>query len=180
MVPLALGKAFIFWGRVQILNKITIACAISLMASGAHAVTLDFLGMANAQEQAVEQAPTLNPIQNAFVPIATSAFGFLGSSGDALADLNADGAFAYLDGNSAGLGVCKVVTASRQCSPSSDDNTQLGEVLGLTWAKSMRISSLSFRGENHPNDSFDASDFLEVSFDRGATWSTLALINAKI
>lgn len=136
--------------------------------------------MANAQEQAVEQPPSINPIQNAFVPIATSAFGFLGSSGDTLGELDADGAFAYLDGNSAGLGVCKVVTASRQCNPSSDDNTQLGEVLGLTWMKDMRISSLSFRGENHPNDSFDASDFFDVSFDSGASWSTFSLINAKV
>ena len=143
------------------------------------AVTLDFLAMANAGEQAVEQVPSLNPILNAYVPIATSAFGFNGSSGSTLDQMNAS-PYAYLDGNSAGLGVCQTVTTSRQCNPSNDDNVQNGEVLGLTWSQDIQVNSLYFRGENHPNDSFVASDTFAVSFDSGLSWVTMAMINAKV
>lgn len=156
-----------------------VAGAVLLAASTASATTLDFLGLANTSERAVEASPTLNPMLNSFVPIATSAFGFSGKSGDTLAMLGTS-PYAYLDSNDAGLGVCRVITSGNQCNPSSDDNIQVGEVLGLVWQKAVHVSTLFFRGEAHPNDSFAKGDDFAVSFDSGASWLQLGLVNAKI
>jgi hypothetical protein len=163
------------------IRKFAIACVVTACATGAQATTLDFLGMANAGEQAVESPPSINPILNAFVPIATTAIGFKGFSGDVPADLIDAGAWAYLDGNSAGMGVCSTgVDAARQCTTPSDDNIQEGEVLALSWGQDLRIDTLSFRGEGHPNEpNFTADEFFDVSFDSGATWLSFGLINAQ-
>ena len=152
------------------------------LATAGSAATLDFLGMAdNLGEEAVEFSPSINPIQNSYVPIKTTAIGYSGNSGQDLTDLTDAGAWAYLDSNSAGMGVCSDgINASRQCTDPGDDNIQLGEVLGLSWATSMAIESLSFRGEGHPGEpDFTSPESFDVSFDSGATWSTLELVNAQ-
>ena len=55
------------------------------------------------------------------------------------------GAFAYLDSGNAGLGVCKV------CTPSSDDNVTINEVLDLHFDKLAEIdfNQVVFRDANH-------------------------------
>ena len=120
---------------------------------------------------------------NAEVPIATTLTGYLGSANSPIVDA---GAFAYLDGNSAGVGVCKVLTGADQCDPSSDDNVTSGEVLGVEFGdgNAYRIVSLEFRGENHPNDpSFDDGpdtfDYFDYQVGGGIWNEDNQLINAK-
>ena len=60
-------------------------------------------------------------------------------------------AFAYLDSNNAGLGVCGSVTGGNQCSPSSDDNVTVGEILNLGFDKlaSIDFNAVVFRDAGH-------------------------------
>jgi hypothetical protein len=62
----------------------------------------------------------------------------------------------YFDSGDAGLGVCKVLTGSAQCSPSSDDNVTLGEALKIeflsddgTMSVSRNILGLAFDDGGH-------------------------------
>lgn len=62
----------------------------------------------------------------------------------------------YFDSGDAGLGVCKVLTGSAQCSPSSDDNVTLGEALKIeflsddgTMSVSRNILGLAFDDSVH-------------------------------
>ena len=149
-----------------------------LACSTANAVTLDFIGHVDnvSGERAVEAAPTLNAFSSAYVPVATTALGYIGTVAGGIID---DSAYAYFDGNQAGIGVCKVLTANLQCNPSSDDNLTEREILSLSWADAWVLESLSFRGESHPNDpSFDATDLFYYSTD-GSTWFSKQLVNAK-
>jgi hypothetical protein len=156
------------------------ALAASLAAGAADAATLDFIGFTDnfSGEKAVEGNFAGDTLFNAtYVPIATTARGY---SGSAAAGKTGDSPFAYLDGNSAGLGVCKVLSGT-QCTPSDDDNLTTGEILGISFAETVFVESLSFRGENHPNDpSFDIGDLFDISYDGGLTWLLgEQLINAK-
>lgn len=152
--------------------------ALAVTVTGAQAATLDFLGFTDnvSGESAVDNVPALNPIFDAtYVPIAVTAAGYEAVGRTKISN----DYFAYLDSNQAGLGVCKVLSGT-QCNPASDDNLTSGEMLGLTFAQDVVITSLSFRGEGHPSDpEFDATDMFDVSFDGGLNWSALALKNAK-
>jgi hypothetical protein len=62
----------------------------------------------------------------------------------------------YFDSGDAGLGVCKVLTGSAQCSPSSDDNVTAGEALKIeflsddgTMSVSRNILGLAFDDSIH-------------------------------
>lgn len=161
--------------RAQILTTVV---AVALGTSAAQAATLDFLGFTDANgETAVEGFFPNDTIFDAmFVPIATTLRGY---SGDAASGKTGSGPFAYLDRNQAGVGVCKVLSGS-QCAPASDDNLTKGEILGVSFGQSVTITSLSFRGESHPTDpEFGQSDLFDVSFDGGANWLSLALVNAR-
>ncbi|GJL76933.1 hypothetical protein [Nitrosomonas sp.] len=61
------------------------------------------------------------------------------------------GAFAYLDSGNAGLGVCKALTGNNQCTPSSDDNVTINEILDLHFNKLAEIdfNQVVFRDANH-------------------------------
>lgn len=60
---------------------------------------------------------------------------------------------AYFDGKSsgrdAGLGVCKVLTKSKQCGDPSDDNVTAGEWVTIAFEKAQTLSKLLFRDANH-------------------------------
>lgn len=152
--------------------------ALAVTVTGAQAATLDFLGFTDhvSGESAVDGFAALNPIFDAtYVPIAVTAAGYK-AAGQTKID---NSYFAYLDKKEAGLGVCKVLSGT-QCNPASDDNLTDGEILGLTFAQDVRITSLSFRGEGHPNEpEFAVGDLFDVSFDGGVNWATLALKNAQ-
>ncbi len=165
---------------LSLLAPAGLAAVAALSSVPAQAATLDFLGFTDnvSGETAIEGQFVANTIFDAtYVPIATTLAGYAGSAATGITGASP---FAYLDRNSAGVGVCKVVTASAQCNPSSDDNLTTGEILGISFAEDVTVNSLSFRGENHPNEGqFDASDLFDISFDSGSTWTSLALSNAK-
>ena len=64
-------------------------------------------------------------------------------------------AFAYMDGswrNRAGLGVCKNLTDTNQCNPSSDDNITANETLKLAFNTNVSLDSMRFvNGEHYTN-----------------------------
>lgn len=157
----------------------TMFAVTAAWAGSAGAVTLDFIGHIDnvSGERAVEALPTLNAFSSAYVPIATTALGYTGNASTGITN---DSPYAYFDRGQAGIGVCKVLTAAKQCAPSNDDNVTANEILGLSWAGNYVLQSLSFRGELHPIDpSFDATDDFDYSVDGGTTWFTQALVNAK-
>ncbi|HHH45249.1 MAG TPA: VPLPA-CTERM sorting domain-containing protein [Gammaproteobacteria bacterium] len=57
--------------------------------------------------------------------------------------------FAYLDSGNAGLGVCKALTASNQCTPSSDDNVTFNELLRLDFNRTVTLSEILFVNGSH-------------------------------
>lgn len=156
----------------------TAALALSLSATGARAVTLDFLGFTDARgETAVEGFFVNDTIFNAtYVPIAVTARGY---KGDAKNGVENGDYFAYLDRNQAGLGVCKALSGS-QCKKASDDNLTRSEILGLSFAEDVTVGALSFRGDKHPNDKeFSENDKFDFSLDGGKSWASNFLLNAR-
>ncbi|SET30915.1 hypothetical protein [Oceanicella actignis] len=83
-----------------------------------------------------------------------------------------DPAYAYFDRGGAGVGVCKTVTASAQCSPSSDDNVTTGEILSVAFLENLEITGLSFRNSVH-RPVFSGS--VDISWDGGDNYSRYAL-----
>ena len=96
------------------------------------------------------------------------------------------GPYAYFDRGNAGIGVCQVLTASKQCSPSNDDNVTSGEILSLSFDKSIVISDLFFRDDGHvPNFAtgknidvaIGATAFESFDLESGATGLGAGLLN---
>ena len=88
----------------------------------------------------------------------------------------ANGAYAYLDAGNAGLGVCKALNAGNQCTPGSDDNVTVNEILDLHFDKLAEIdfNQVVFRDEKHkiinPN--------IEISVN-GGSFSALDLTSVQ-
>lgn len=88
-------------------------------------------------------------------------------------------AWAYLDENNAGLGVCSKGLdndgkGSNQCNPGNDDNVTVDEWLQITFGQSVVIdfSQSIFRDGSH-NDYLPEHPFIEISLDYGANWAML-------
>ena len=136
---------------------------LSTGAASAATASWDFGTLANGNEQGYVEyvAPTINGI-------ALSAFGTtrVTSTGDVVSDPVP--AFAYMDGYSSGkpggLGVCKVLTAGDQCSPSNDDNLSVGEILRLEFSTLVRIDAMTLRdGDHNPLGDNDGLEEFKVS-----------------
>jgi PEP-CTERM motif len=113
--------------------------AALLLTSGVTAnasTTFDFVSMANSGEKG-------------FSVLSLTGAGFtLDITGTKVGD---PVAFAYLDANHGGLGVCGNLTTALQCTPSNDDNVTTGEVLILTFNNAVTIDSIWFNN-NHDGD----------------------------
>jgi len=81
--------------------------------------------------------------------------------------------FAYLDSGDAGLGVCKNLTISNQCTPSNDDNLTVDESLSLAFDQVVVIDEILFRNADHGTSFASDADF-QVRIDGGA-WMDFAL-----
>lgn len=77
--------------------------------------------------------------------------------------------FAYLDYNTAGLGVCKDAfkvgkigsqSTANQCDPGSDDNVTVGEYLSFSFNQDVRIDNFWFN--NNHDGGFDSSDKVKI------------------
>lgn len=76
-------------------------------------------------------------------------------------------AYAYLDEDNAGLGVCKkVFELSRDCTPSSDDNVQKGEYLKLSFSKEVTLGNVAFVNGDHQTNFANKAKF-GLSVDAG-------------
>ncbi|HHH38611.1 MAG TPA: hypothetical protein ENK50_03425 [Sedimenticola sp.] len=65
----------------------------------------------------------------------------------------------YLDSGNAGLGACKILDASNQCTPSSDDNVTKNESLSLTFDRKVKIEKVTFVNGEHGSVFADDSTF---------------------
>lgn len=86
---------------------------------------------------------------------------------------NGGTAYAYLDKNKAGLGVCKALDAFNQCDPSKDDNVTVGEILNLNFSKVVTLGSLIFRNADHIINNPNA--FLSID---GSSWGSVSSYGA--
>lgn len=122
------------------LIKPALMAAALLLPFGAQAITFDFAALANSSEYGIQ------PLVVTEGGITATIHGY--SSLD-------DSAFAYLDAGIGGLGVCKNVTSSAQCTPSNDDNVTADEYLTFMFDQDVTIDNFFF---NNNHDGGFASD----------------------
>lgn len=133
--------------KQTIVKTIRISFAALLLTAGvtANATTFDFVSMANPFH-AVSNPTGIG--EQGFSTLSLSGTGFTvaitGTKGSGAA-------FAYLDAGHGGLGVCGVLTSTKQCNPGNDDNVTTGEVLKLTFSNAVTINSIWFNN-NHDGD----------------------------
>ena len=163
------------------MKKLALAAAMagfvmSLSCATANATVLDFVALANSGEKAVLGDFSLG----GFTVTAH------GSNADPITGnvpAGFDGSFtnpyAYLD-KGAGMGVCQNITATLQCTPSSDDNVTganpgVIEILSTSFNQAVKVTNLIFKAEGH-TFLFDATDVIDISID-GLTWVTYNLLD---
>lgn len=147
----------------NIITRTLGACAVFLAATSAQAFSVDYVALAAGNEAGYQ----FHSYTNAGVTVTASGT----SVGDNYGD-NTPDYYAYLDdlsgGQPAGLGVCKSLSNSAQCTPSSDDNVTYNEALTLNFSQDVTLSNIVFRNGNH-GTTFTAGDgLLDISVDNGA------------
>ncbi len=114
------------------------AVATAVLACGttfAQASSFDFLALGNSNERG-------------YASFTHSVGGISVEATGRSADGNTP-YFAYLDSGDAGLGVCKVLTADNQCTPSFDDNVTFNELLRLDFDQTVTLSEILFVNGSH-------------------------------
>jgi len=137
-------------------NSLAVAAAAVLMCGStfSNAASFDFMALGNSHEQG-------------YASFTHSTGGITVEASGRSTD-GKSSYFAYLDGGNAGLGVCKILDAADQCSPSSDDNVTLDELLRLDFDQTITLSEVVFVNGSHGttfNGTFD------LSIDGGAATS---------
>ncbi|GMR08492.1 MAG: hypothetical protein BMS9Abin26_1497 [Gammaproteobacteria bacterium] len=156
------------------LQSIVLSSLLAISAQVAHAAIFDFANLVDTSNGSI--SGTLangtvfsgNPSEAAFSNFTWNVDNLsLTASGSHATDTSV---YAYLDKGNAGLGVCQNATSSNQCSPSSDDNVTLNEVLYLSFDKIATIdfSDSVFRNSGH--GVFNPS--IEINID-GLGWNAL-------
>lgn len=110
----------------------TFTVAAFLAVSGASAATIDFVTEANGNERGEASGYVLNNANTDFINVTITS------------NYNP-----YFDSGTAGLGVCKILSASKQCTPSNDDNVTAGEWVTLGFDFAMNVTDLIFRDAGH-------------------------------
>lgn len=148
-----------------------------IRATALSAVLAVGVGVANVQALSVDFVALAAGNEGAFTGTVVSGVSITGSA-------SPGGAVAYLDdlsgGKPGGLGVCKVLTLSGDCTPSSDDNVTSGEILGLKFSERVVITDITFRNGNH-DQSFNLGSMVDIgsnenpiaSVQLAAAYSTL-------
>lgn len=131
------------------------ACAAFLAAGSATAATLDFVAEAAGNERGIASGETL--------VIDGLAVTFTSSHNPYFDDLSG--------GKPGGLGVCKVLTGSKQCTPGNDDNITSGEWVTLSFASRVDLGGLSFTNADH-NGLNASAKTLRIGVDGGALSTT--------
>ena len=150
----------------------TAGCGLTaaIVLSGVNAATFDFANIADGTPSSatldsytgsVGPGPFTGELGAAAMMFSSDGIG-LTATGFSTAGATYN---AYLDstwnhsggGGQGGLGVCATVSASKQCTPSSDDNVTLGEVLVLEFAQTVTITDITFiNGAHNPTFAGDA------------------------
>ena len=136
----------------------SLAAILALGSTAAHATIIDFVELTEGTDQLGESAwSTLN--------IAGSDFNLAitGSQSN-------DGAYAYLDWNHAGLGVCGTVSntgahpnsGGNVCNPGSDDNVTTGEVLSFIFDTDVIIDRIWFNNTHDDDGEIRAPEYLMI------------------
>jgi len=122
--------------------------------AGSHqaiAVTFDFATIANSGEYGASSI-TFNDASG----LNVTATGFDSNNNSLIYNAYLDSSWFHsgpgAPGGNGGLGICKTLTASAQCSPSSDDNVTSFESLRLLFNQEVTINQLVFRNGNHGED----------------------------
>lgn len=137
-------------------------------------MTIFMLGTASARADIIDfvQLTESGPLgESGWSSLNLSYTGFdVSITGD-----NASGdAFAYLDWNHAGLGVCGNVysseideanpgSGSNVCNPSSDDNVTVGESLTFSFSTAVTIEKIWFNNTHDPDFTIDAGDLITIN-----------------
>ena len=156
---------------MKLINNSIVALALCVATSTAHAVLLDFAGMANSNNTTAIYSNVYG--ESAYNPltITTSDFSLT------ITGTYIDGAgatqtgYAYLDANTGGLGVCKHLLTSAStgaknggtnvCSNSSDDNVTNNETLHFVFDTGVIIDTIGFN-DNHDSDFHLLNDYIKI------------------
>jgi hypothetical protein len=146
-----------------------LAIATLVGGSSAHAETIDFKAMADGSHGESAWDPLVLTLADFVLTVKGTASG--------------NDAWAYLDSNNAGLGVCPALDGSpaagmkhpnskaNLCDPSSDDNVKQGEILHFMFDTNVIIEAIYFNN-NHDSDHSLAGDTINIG------GSSYALANA--
>ena len=116
------------------------ACTVALgAATSVSAATLDFVAYPNVNGEKGVVDGTVIAFDGLDVTFTSSHFAYF--------DASSPGEVA--NGGGAGLGVCKVLTGSAQCTPSNDDNLTTSETVTLGFGAAQTLSNLTFNAEGH-------------------------------
>lgn len=143
--------------KQTIVKTIRTSFAALLLSAGVTAnasTTFDFVSMANSGEMG-------------FATLSLAGTGF---TVDITGTKGSSAAFAYLDAGHGGLGVCGVLSSTKQCVPGSDDNVTTGEVLVLTFDNAVTIDSIWFNN-NHDGDGTLSGNKIKIG---GADYSLVS------
>jgi len=148
-------------------NTLATAAVVTMILapSLAGAVTIDFASLANGHERGY----TLFTHSEGSITLNAS-----GQSADGLQNY-----YTYLDSGNAGIGVCKQLTASFQCTPSSDDNVTYNEQLRLDFGRSVTLSEITFVNGDH-GTAFDGVFKLAVDGGPAATYNLSNLFSTTL
>ena len=156
---------------MKLINNSIVALALCVATSTAHAVLLDFAGMANSNNTTAIYSNVYG--ESAYNPltITTSDFSLT------ITGTYIDGAgatqtgYAYLDANTGGLGVCKHLLTSAStgaknggtnvCSNSSDDNVTNNETLHFVFDTGVIIDTIGFN-DNHDSDFHLLNNYINI------------------
>lgn len=132
-------------------NILLLQCLL-LIAAPVSAQVLDFKAIANTNERGYSSI-NLDSTPGFDINLDVDIFGKYSNSTGVL------DAYAYMDKGNAGLGVCKALTSSNQCTPSSDDNvtgdSTYYEYLVFVFNEAVTISKLWFNNNHDPDRHLD-------------------------
>lgn len=150
------------------LGRVIIATLLFAFTSTAQAILFDFKADANVLERG-------------YSTLTYNAGGFkLDITGTATNDDDAN-QFSYMDFGDAGLGVCKDLTASNQCTPSSDDNvtgSRTGfESLHFLFDKNVTIKNIWFNNNHDPEPTGSAGSLAGDTISIGGANHIFSLLD---
>lgn len=159
--------------------KKLLAFAVVILAQSAHATVFDFAGLADKKTTIDGYVASLSGEKgwssfswtvDGLTVEATAWYTTTVGSGRNKHDV-VNNAFAYMDHDKAGLGVCKAIYTSGkdvgECKVASDDNIQKNEYLQLKFSQDVNLDVLKLKNGDH-NPVFAAGSQFGLNVDGGS------------